>query len=96
MANSFNRMYRKQSVVFVTGGAGFIGSHFVKYIIKKTKNYVINLDKLTYSGNKKNIDDIFKNNRHKFIKGDISDKRLIKFILNKYNPNYIVNFGTKI
>ena len=95
MANSFNRMYREQSVVFVTGGAGFIGSHFVKYIIKKTKNYVINLDKLTYSGNKKNIDDIFKNNRHKFIKGDISDKRLVKFILKKYNPNYIVNFAAE-
>lgn len=95
MAKSSNRMYRKKSVILVTGGAGFIGSHFVKYIIKKTKNYLINLDKLTYSGDKKNIDEVFNDNRHKFIKGDISNKKLIKFILKKYNPSYIINFAAE-
>ena len=95
MAKSSNRMHRKKSVILITGGAGFIGSHFVKYIIKKTKNYIINLDKLTYSGDKKNIDDVLNDNRHKFIKGDISNKKLIQFILKKYSPNYVINFAAE-
>ena len=88
-------MPSKPKVIIVTGGAGFIGSHFVRYLINHTKNKVINLDKLTYSGSKNNIKDIYSSKRHHFIKGDISNEKTIKFILNKFKPNFVVNFAAE-
>ena len=62
--------------IFVAGGAGFIGSNFIKYIFKKHKNAkILNYDKLTYSGNLDNLKDIKENKRYKFIKGDIVNKK---------------------
>lgn len=70
--------------ILVTGGAGFIGSHFVKYILKTYKNYhVINLDKLTYSGNLSNLKEIEGNNRYRFVKGDICDVKLVSSLMKK-------------
>ncbi|MDR1696297.1 MAG: dTDP-glucose 4,6-dehydratase [Endomicrobium sp.] len=68
--------------LFVTGGAGFIGSNFIRYILKKYPKYkIVNYDKLTYAGNPDNLRDIEKNTRYKFIKGDICDfKRVEKSI----------------
>jgi len=58
--------------ILVTGGAGFIGSNFVIYMLKKYKNYnIINLDKLTYAGNLENLKSAEKNKYYKFIQGDI-------------------------
>ncbi|OGW51874.1 MAG: dTDP-glucose 4,6-dehydratase [Nitrospirae bacterium RBG_19FT_COMBO_42_15] len=58
--------------LLITGGAGFIGSNFIRYILKHHKNYkVINLDKLTYAGNLENLKDIEKDKRYKFVRGDI-------------------------
>jgi dTDP-glucose 4,6-dehydratase len=58
--------------LLITGGAGFIGSNFIRYILKHHKNYkVINLDKLTYAGNLENLRDIEKDKRYKFVRGDI-------------------------
>ena len=88
-------MPSKPKVIIVTGGAGFIGSHFVRYLINHTKNKVINLDKLTYSGSKNNIKDIYSSKRHHFIKGDISNEKTIKFILNEFKPNFVVNFAAE-
>ncbi len=59
-------------ILLITGGAGFIGSNFIRYILKHHRNYkVINLDKLTYAGNLENLRDIEKNKRYRFVKGDI-------------------------
>ena len=78
--------------VIVTGGLGFIGSNLIN--ILNSKNYfVINIDKLSYASNLKNINSRIKN--YKFYKGDINNKNLIKNILNKYNPSIIYNLAAE-
>ncbi len=76
-------------VVLVTGGAGFIGSNFIRYYLNKNQEcVVINLDKLTYSGNLSNLDEVVSDNRYVFVKGDILDKDLVLRILGgDYSPN---------
>src|SRR6266849_178625 len=60
--------------IFVTGGAGFIGSNFIRYVLRTRKNYaVVNYDKLTYAGNLANLDSVAGNPNYRFIKGDICD-----------------------
>lgn len=82
--------------VLVTGGAGFIGSNFIKYMLDKYKDWVfVNLDVLTYAGNLENLKDIEGCTGHIFIKGDITDKPLIAWLFNKYNFDYIVNFAAE-
>lgn len=61
--------------ILVTGGAGFMGSHFIKYILDKYPNYeVVNLDKLTYAGNLENLKEVENNSRYKFVKGDVANR----------------------
>ena len=80
--------------LLITGGAGFIGSNFIHYILKKYKNYqVVNLDALNYAGNLENLRDIEKDPRYKFIKGDICDERLVHKIFQKEKPDFVVNFA---
>ena len=69
--------------IIVTGGLGFIGSNLIDLLIKK-KYYVINIDKVTYSSNFYNVKNNTKSKNYKFIKCDISDKKLRKIIF-KYN-----------
>ncbi|KPK39139.1 MAG: dTDP-glucose 4,6-dehydratase [Omnitrophica WOR_2 bacterium SM23_29] len=65
--------------ILVTGGAGFIGSNFIRHILNKSPDYeVVNLDKLTYAGNLDNLKDIEKNPNYAFIKGDICDVKVVE------------------
>jgi len=65
--------------LLVTGGAGFIGSNFIRLIVNKYPDYkVVNLDKLTYCGNLANLKDIEKSKNYKFVKGDICDKKAVE------------------
>lgn len=80
----------------VTGGAGFIGSNFVLYMLKKYKDIkIINLDKLTYAGNLENLKSIENDDRHIFVQGDICDKELVSSLFKKYDINYVVHFAAE-
>lgn len=81
--------------ILVTGGAGFIGSNFINESIKNSDEPVINLDKLTYSGNLNNFIIPPDNKKHTFIKGDIQDKDLVSKILQDYKPRAIINFAAE-
>ena len=88
--------------ILVTGGAGFIGSNFVRCLLETRPNcQVINLDKLTYAGNLDNLRDIeekWGGSRHFFVKGDIVDRRLVSSLFERPdlpNPNIIVNFAAE-
>ena len=80
--------------VIVTGGAGFIGSNLVKYLLKK-KYFVINIDKLSYSANPYNLKNLYKNKNYIFFKADLNDKKKIINILNKYQPDGIFNLAAE-
>lgn len=81
--------------LLVTGGAGFIGSNFIRYILSEHPDWqVVNLDKLTYAGNLENLKDIENNKSYSFVKGDISDRELISSLLQQ-GTEAIVNFAAE-
>ena len=76
----------------ITGCAGFIGSNFVHYMLKKYPEILlVNLDKLTYAGNLENLKDIEGDPRHVFVQGDICDKELVESLFAKYDFDYVIN-----
>ena len=81
--------------IFVTGGAGFIGSNFVHAALENETHNVVNLDKLTYAGNLENINSLENNTRHTFVKGDIGDQALVDQLLQQHQPDAIVNFAAE-
>jgi dTDP-glucose 4,6-dehydratase len=75
-------------IVLVTGGAGFIGSHFLRRMIRKYPDYqFINLDLLTYAGNLNNLADIADNPGYQFVKGDVCDRPLVESLVSGFSPN---------
>ena len=83
-----------QRTLLVTGGAGFIGSCFVLQRIA-AGDRVINLDKLTYSGNLENLKTVEENPLYVFIQGDIGDENVVRRILTSYMPDAVVNFAAE-
>jgi dTDP-glucose 4,6-dehydratase len=81
--------------ILVTGGAGFIGSNFIKYVLKNYDYNVINYDKLTYAGNLENLTDIEKNPNYKFVKGDICDKDFAEKTIKECKIDTIINFAAE-
>ncbi|MBF7096130.1 dTDP-glucose 4,6-dehydratase [Alkalibacter mobilis] len=82
--------------ILVTGGAGFIGSNFIRMMLKKHPHYkVINIDALTYAGNLENLKDIANNKNYRFIKADISDKIKIERIFKEFEIDWVVNFAAE-
>jgi dTDP-glucose 4,6-dehydratase len=80
----------------VTGGAGFIGSNYVNYLLKEKEDlFIVNLDKLTYAGNLENLKDIEEHKNYRFIKGDIYNNDLINYLFEKYKFDYVVNFAAE-
>jgi len=81
--------------ILVTGGAGFIGSSFVRLSIEQSSWRVVNLDKLTYAGNLENLAAIAEGPRYRFIHGDICDAELVNAILGEEKPEAIVHFAAE-
>lgn len=80
--------------VLVTGGAGFIGSCFIRHMLKKHPDYkIVNLDVLTYAGNIENLDDVKDNPNYNFVKGNICDKKLVRELVKE--ADYVVNFAAE-
>jgi len=80
----------------VTGGAGFIGSNFVLYMLNKYDDvFIINVDKLTYAGNLENLKSVENNPRYTFVQADICDDKAIAEIFAKYEVDYVVNFAAE-
>ncbi len=80
----------------VTGGAGFIGSNFVLYMLEKYPEIkIINVDKLTYAGNLENLKSIEGDERHVFVQADICDRDAISALFEKYDVDYVINFAAE-
>ncbi len=90
---------RKLTNILITGGCGFIGTNFIRYLLNQTdfKGKIINLDKLTYAGNienLKNIEHLFPE-RYQFVKGDICDKKIVEDIFANHNIDTVVHFAAE-
>jgi len=81
--------------ILVTGGAGFIGSAFVRLLIAETDWHVVNLDKLTYAGNLENLVAVASLDRYQFVHGDICNAPLIDSVLSGERPDAIVHFAAE-
>ena len=82
--------------ILVTGGAGFIGGNFVKYMLKKHPDYkIVCLDALTYAGNMETLSDVIDNPNFVFIKGSISDSEAVTKIFEEEKPDIVVNFAAE-
>ena len=81
--------------LFITGGAGFIGSAVVRFLINRTNHTVVNIDKLTYAGNLSSLDSISSASRYHFIKADICNQSAIKAAFEKYQPDAIMHLAAE-
>ncbi|WP_203256644.1 dTDP-glucose 4,6-dehydratase [Hyunsoonleella ulvae] len=82
--------------ILITGGAGFIGSNFIKYYLDKYPAVqVLNIDKLTYAGNLNNLNEVAKNPRYQFVHGDICNKDLINQLFEEYDFKGVINFAAE-
>lgn len=83
--------------VLVTGGAGFIGSNFIRYILDRQKDIalLVNLDLLTYAGNLENLKAVEDNSHYRFVKGDIRDKELVEKLFAEYEFDTVVHFAAE-
>lgn len=82
--------------ILITGGAGFIGSHVIRYLVNHYLCYkVVNLDKLTYAGNLENLSNIEENPNYEFVKGDIYDASLLNELFNKYEFDGVIHLAAE-
>jgi len=81
--------------IVVTGGAGFIGSAYIRYLINKKKSFILNIDKLTYAGNLESLEGVEGNKRYKFSRTDICDFNKISEAIKEFRPNFIVHFAAE-
>ncbi len=82
-------------MIVVTGGAGFIGSEFVRQWIAEESSQLVNIDKLTYSGNLENLAAVGGNSRHHFVQADIGDQAVIEQVLHEHKPRAIIHFAAE-
>ncbi len=83
------------SKILVTGGAGFIGSNFVRMLLLGSDHEIVNLDALTYAGNLENLADVQDNSRYTFVKGDIADAAAMQQVFAQHRPELVVHFAAE-
>jgi dTDP-glucose 4,6-dehydratase len=79
----------------ITGGAGFIGSEVIRFLIKETDHQVMNLDKLTYAGNLESLDCVVQNSRYQFVQGDICDRTLVENLFSDFQPDVVMHLAAE-
>src|SRR5579862_4888595 len=79
--------------ILVCGGAGFIGSNFVRHVVRQTDARVIVLDKLSYAGSLQNLADVERDPRFRFFRGDIGNAATVEQLLETWRPDWIINFA---
>jgi dTDP-glucose 4,6-dehydratase len=84
-----------ENTIVVTGGAGFIGSNFILQRMDRDSAAIVNLDKLTYAGNLRNLETIASERRYEFLHGDIADRGLVSGLLERRQPRAIVHFAAE-
>jgi dTDP-glucose 4,6-dehydratase len=84
-----------ENTILITGGAGFIGSNFILQWMASERTPVVNLDKLTYAGNPRNLDLVSSDSRYCFVHGDICDRDLVHHILERHRPGAVVHFAAE-
>ncbi len=83
------------SKILVTGGAGFIGSNFVRMLLLGSEHVVVNVDALTYAGNLENLQDVERHERYAFVKGDIADAGSMQRVFAEHRPDVVVHFAAE-
>lgn len=82
--------------LLVCGGAGFIGSNFIRYMLKTHNDYeIVNFDKLTYAGNLDNLTDVADNHHYKFVQGDITDLDALNIVMKDHGITHVINFAAE-
>lgn len=81
--------------IFVTGGAGFIGSALVRFLINETEHTVVNFDKLTYAGNLESLRSVENSARYHFVQGDICDRDTVTAVFAQYQPDFIMHLAAE-
>jgi dTDP-glucose 4,6-dehydratase len=81
--------------VIVTGGAGFIGSAVIRYLLRETETHVLNLDKLTYAGNLESLEPVSRHARYHFVLGDIADRKLVERLFDEFRPDVVMNLAAE-
>src|SRR5215475_9750603 len=84
-----------ENTILVTGGAGFIGSNFILQWMEREGSRVVNLDKLTYAGNPRNLDRVYADPRYSFVKGDVGDRKFLGECLQVHQPRAILHFAAE-
>jgi len=80
----------------VTGGAGFIGSNYIRFLLHQySEIHIVNLDKLTYAGNLRNLSDVEHDPRYSFVKADLCNRTELNDIFGRFNPEYVINFAAE-
>ena len=82
-------------IVLVTGGAGFIGSNYVRHVLAGTADSVVVLDKLTYAGSRDSLADVESDSRFAFVEGDIADHSAVEAVFREHRPDAVVNFAAE-
>lgn len=83
------------SRILITGGAGFIGSALVRFLIRETDHHVVNVDALTYAGNLENVSEVSGNSRYRFVKADLRDEKDVRRVVAETAPQFIVHLAAE-